>query len=310
MTPGRRAGRGPAAVSLQAAAATTAVSILWGGNIVSMKIAMAGVSPLAMAAVRFSLGAMVIFLWMLLTGTPLRPTRSEAFDHGINGLLFSGQISLFYLGTHLTSASHAVILINSNVVFLAVLAHFLIPGDRLTPAKSAGLLLAFAGAASLFLEAPGGPHRLSPAGDLLVLASAILLGVKTVFVKKLTERVPPATIVLWQMLIGVPVFAAAALAFEPVRLAVRSPRILLALLYQGVVVAGFCFVAATYLLKRNPPTAISVFFFVIPVSGVALSHWILGEPLTRMVLAGTALVAIGIVLVNRREKVVVELDEP
>lgn len=275
-----------------------------------MKIALAGVSPLTMAAVRFSLGAFVIFLWMLFIGTAIRATRAEAVDHAINGALFSIQISLFYLGTHLTSASHAVILINSNVVFLAVLAHFLIPGDRLNPVKSLGLLLAFLGAASLFLEpsAPGSPTSLS--GDLLVIGSALCLGVKTIFVKKLTERIPPPKIVLWQMLIGVPVFAAAAVCFEAVRLDVHSPRVLPALLYQGVVVAGFCFVAATHLLKRYPPTAISVFFFVIPVSGVALSHFILGEPLTRMVLAATTLVAVGIVLVNRREKIVVELDEP
>lgn len=297
-------------VSPRAALATMGISILWGGNIVSMKIALAGLSPMMMAGIRFSLGALVIFLWIRVNHISVRVSKSELGDHFINGLLFGIQITLFYIGTNLTSASHAVILINSNIIFLAILAHFFITGDRLNLIKVIGLILAFMGVSSLFFESSVAPRESSAFGDLLVVMSAMILGIKTVFVKQLTERVLPSKVVLWQMLIGVPVFFLIAYGFEDIRMEPLSIRILTALAYQGIVVAGFCFVAATFLIKHYSPTAISVFFFVIPVSGVALSHWILAEAITKNIAVGTVLVASGIVLVNLKEKVVVELDKP
>lgn len=297
-------------ISLKAALSVLGVSILWGGNIVSIKIALEGLSPMMMAGIRFSLGILVVFFWTRINRISLKVDGQEFIHHLINGLLFTLQITLFYLGTNLTSASHAVILINTNIFFLSVLSHFFILGDRLTVLKIAGLLLAVIGVSSLFSE-PSFPQTPSAfSGNLLVLLSAGILGAKTIYVKRLIERIDPSKVLLWQMAIGIPLFFLLAYLQKGTEVEINSLPILAALLYQGIVVAGFCFVAANLLLKHHPPTAISVFFFAVPVSGVVLSHWILGEAVTKNVILGTALVALGIVMVSLKEKVVVELDKP
>ncbi|MCI0529323.1 MAG: DMT family transporter, partial [Nitrospira sp.] len=86
------------------------ISVLWGGNIVAIKIALQGIQPLMMASLTFLLGAITILLWSLLNRIPIRPSPQEALNHLTNGLIFTFQVTLFYPGTYLTSASHAVII--------------------------------------------------------------------------------------------------------------------------------------------------------------------------------------------------------
>src|SRR5206468_2488972 len=61
------------------------------------------------------------------------------------GLLFSVQMAATNVGTWLTSAAHASVLLNLYAVHTVVLAHFLIPGDRLAVRRLAGVLVAYSG---------------------------------------------------------------------------------------------------------------------------------------------------------------------
>src|SRR5690606_40676690 len=58
-------------------------------------------------------------------------------------VLFALEFALLYPGLQHTTAAHAVILLYTSPFVVALGAHFLIPGDRLTTAKVAGLLLAW-----------------------------------------------------------------------------------------------------------------------------------------------------------------------
>src|SRR5206468_2846905 len=81
----------------------------------------------------------VIGLWAWTTGrfAGLRMARAEWRPLILLGLLFTLQIGSMNVGTSLTSAAHSAILLNLYAVHTVVLAHFLIPGDRLTLRKLA-----------------------------------------------------------------------------------------------------------------------------------------------------------------------------
>jgi len=80
----------------------------------------------------------------------------------------------------LTSAAHATILLNLYAVHTVVLAHFMIPGDRLTIRKLAGSLIAYSAIALLFAGqvTKGSPTLL---GDVIVTISGLLLAERTVY---------------------------------------------------------------------------------------------------------------------------------
>lgn len=285
-------------MAAQPALLTLFLCALWGGVGPTLKLALEGVPPLAIAGWRFLIGLACILLWCRLNRIEWRLPR--VYQRPIIGFaaLFVLQISLLNLGTQFTSSNHSVVFLNTHPLFVALLAHFLIPNDRLSWRKVGGLMLALAGICVIFLEngpAPGGSALL---GDVLVLMSGLLLGVIQIYSKFLVRQVAPVQIVVWEMVYGVPIFFLMSFFWERNVRYDLTPAVVGGVLYQGAIVAAFCFVTWTYLLKRYAASRLSAFQFTTPIFGVILSWLILGETASARFLVGVALVAVGIYLVS------------
>ena len=202
------------------------------------------------------------------------------------------------IGTNLTTASRSTVLLNAYAVHTVVLAHFQIPGDRLTARKFLGTLIAYAGVVLLFVPELRG-SRVTFLGDLLVSVSALLLGERTIYLARAVQRMDPLKLLLAQAAVGTVCFLASSLGAEsevPYR---WTTPLTLVILYQGLVVAGFNFIASLWLLKHYRPSATAGFFLTTPIFGVLLSAALIGEPLTPTLLLSSLLVAAGIGLTSR-----------
>jgi drug/metabolite transporter (DMT)-like permease len=135
------------AIDARGAALALLLSILWGANPVAIKLGLEDAPPIRLAWMRFLIGGVVIVVWGWTTGRlrDIRVARAEWRPLLVLGALFTAQIGSMNIGTALTSAAHAAILLNLYAVHTVVLAHFLIPGDRLTARRLAGVLVAYAG---------------------------------------------------------------------------------------------------------------------------------------------------------------------
>lgn len=270
--------------------------VLWGGLMVSVKVALAGIPPILLAALRFGLGALSIYAWARLAGVRLYPEPGARLALAAPALILVGQIVTMNIGTDYTSASHAVMFMQSYPFFVAVIAHFVIPGDFLSAKKVLGLLLAGGGMAWTMGD---GLSEGALSGDLLVLLSAVLLATQIVVLKHLVRRIDPVALIFWQQILALPFFIVLWAGTEwtmPVRF---NTEILVAIFYQGAVIAGFCFVVSTWLLKAHNASQISAFFFTTPLFGVTLSWLILGDQITINLLGGLVLLAIGLWVINR-----------
>ena len=67
-------------------------------------------------------------------------------------------------------------------------------------------------------------------------------------------------------------------------------------------IAGFCFVSWTLLLKKHSAGTLSMFGFFVPFFGVFLSAAVFGEAVSAHLLTGAALVTLGVVIVTRKPK--------
>src|SRR5690606_41841587 len=116
----------------------------------------------------------------------------------------------------------------------------------------------------------------------------------------LTE-VPPEKLLLYQLagsaVVGVLVMPFAGPAVRELAL---MPT--LALLFQAIYVVAFTYVLWVWLLGRYPAAGLSSFAFLTPVFGVLCGGLLLGEPLSPRVFAALALIAIGLIIVNRPSK--------
>src|SRR5208282_5225270 len=104
---------------------------------------------------------------------------------------------------------------------------------------------------------------------------------------------------LYQLVVSAPLFAVAALALGERMDAAPSGLALGALAYQTVWVVGITFGIWFALIVRYSASRVSAFTFLTPLFGVAAGHLVLGEPLTPPFALAVALVALGLVLVNR-----------
>ena len=285
-------------LNLKAALLNLLTAILWGGNSVSIKLALAGIPPLCLAGIRFLLGGLVVLIWAKTLGLSLRLHPNER--KGIAGLvfIFLTQIYLLNAGTQYTLASRSTIFISAYPFFTALFAHFFIPGDRISSGKIIGMILAFAGVLSVFAESIVLSDFQYLFGDVLVLSSAMLLGARQIYLKRLTQNMHPGKVLIWQAAPSLPIFFALSALFEtaPTHLDIR---IIGGVLYQGLIVAGFCFILLTSLLQRYSASKLAVFGFITPVIGVVISNLLLGDPISLGILLSLALVGAGITIVNR-----------
>ena len=285
-------------LTLKATTLSLLTVTLWGGNSVAIKIALSGIPPLALAGARFLLGGLVVFCWTMVLRIPLQLSGPERRWLLLLVLLFLAQIYLLNTGTLYTTAGRSTIFISTYPFFTALFAHLSIPGDRLSRLKVVGMVVSFTGVVLIFAEslALGNLQYLS--GDLMVLTSALLLGARQVYAKWLTQGIHPAKLLLYQASLSLPVFFLLSALFESHIAYTFTPEITAAVLYQGLVIAGFCFIVATSLLRRYRASRLGAFGFITPVFGVLLSNLLLGEGLTTGLLASMLLVGAGIAIVN------------
>ena len=282
----------------QAVAAVLLLCVLWGGLLVSVKVALDGVPPILLAVFRFITGAAGILVWARITGVELYPPREERGPLVIIGLVMFAQIVTMNVGTQLTSASHAVVFMQGYPFFVAVIAHYALPDDRISLLKSVGLLMAGAGIEVTMSESLMAKES-TLYGDGLVVLSAVILGIQTIIMKRNVSVIVPERMLLWQMIVAIPLFLTLSLFTERYESLNFNIAIGLAIAYQGIVVAGFCFLVWLSLLKRYSASRVSAFFFTTPLFGVTLSWLVLGDSITVYLLVGLVLVAGGLYLINR-----------
>ncbi|MGD9080748.1 MAG: EamA family transporter, partial [Desulfobacterales bacterium] len=75
-----------------------------------------------------------------------------------------------------------------------------------------------------------------------------------------------------------------------------------AVLYQSLVTAAFGFVAWNTLLQKYGAVALHSFIFLMPIAGVALGGFVLGEPITSKLLIALALIVAGILIVHLKPR--------
>jgi drug/metabolite transporter (DMT)-like permease len=268
--------------------------VFWGANPVAIKLGLADTPPLRLAWMRFLVGAIAVAIWGAWTGR-LREfviRRDEWRPLLVIGLLFTAQIGSMNIGTSLTSAAHASILLNSYAVHTVVLAHFMIPGDRLSLQRVAGVVIAYGGIVMLFGRelTAGGSTVL---GDAIMFGSAFLLAERTIYLARAVQSLDPLKLILSQAVMGGTLFFIMSGLFET-RPTQWTVQLLGVLAYQGVLIAGFNFVVNLWLLKRYRPTSLAAYFLTQPIFGVLAAAAFTGDALTVDVLIASLAVAAGI----------------
>ena len=270
-----------------------------------MKIGLEDSPPLRLGFMRFVLGMVVVLVWAVISRQSLKITRSELLPLTLLGLLFSVQTAFMNLGQYNTTAGHAGVVITTFPLWAGVFAHFLIPSDRLSPRRVVGAVIAYTGVVSLFVrsivgdvDALGAPNVWL--GDLLIMFSALLLGLRQVYLSQLGQGISTVKMLVAQGIFGCATFLVGSLIFEaePVRMTLLLAT---SLFYQGIIIAGFAFIGQTWLLSNYLPSRVTLISLTSPITTAVLSWLILGESIGPELWAGAILVMAGSYIAQRNQ---------
>lgn len=294
-------------------------TLLWGSAFPAVKIgyqlfaiATADVpDKLLFAGLRFGSSGLLILVFAGLTARawPLPPV--SAMPGLLPRLLVLGllqttlQYVFFYTGLANTTGVNSSILTSSGIFLSFGIAHFLYANDRLSPARILGCLAGLAGVIlvampqSAFGAAAGALQwHFNSLGDGFIILSAFFGAIGQIYNKQLSGRLSPMLLSGWQLLWGGLVLILAGL-LSGGSLPVVTPTGLLLLLYMALL-SAVAFTVWAYLFKYNTVGKISVYQFLIPIFGAALSAIFLSESIFQVKTAiSLVLVCGGIFLVNR-----------
>ncbi|MGC2043477.1 MAG: DMT family transporter [Pseudolabrys sp.] len=283
-----------------AASIVVVLCLSWGFNQVATKLAINDIPPLTQAAVRSAVAAVLISAWCRLRGIALLRRDGTLWFGVAAGLLFATEFILIFQGLLYTTASRATLFIYLAPFFVVLGARIVLPADRFSAAQWLGLTLSFIGMLIAFgVPTPAMDPR-QIIGDVMMVGAALFWAATTLIIKASPlTRVSAEKVMLYQLVVSAPVMAATALAVGEHITHMPSVLALGALAYQTIWVVSVTFVVWFALIARFSASRLSAFTFLTPLFGVAAGHLVLGEPLTPAFAAAVALVAAGLVLVNR-----------
>jgi len=272
-----------------------AVTILiWAYSWVVMKQALAYAGPLDFAALRYLLGAAILFAALLATRQSLRPP--PLLPTILIGLFQTAAFQGLEQWALLSGGAGRVALLAYTMPFWAVLLAWWLLKDRPSPRQWGGLALAAGGLLCIIEPWRGTGSALS---TTLGVAGGLAWACGTVLSKRLFQRHAPGLLNLtaWQMLIGGLALGVAALAV-PQRQLVWSLPFIAALAYSAVLASSVAWWLWSIVLQRLSTTVASVSSLGVPIVSVLLAWLILHEQPSAMELFGIALVLLALLAVS------------
>ncbi|MFS0840953.1 DMT family transporter [Paenibacillus sp. 1P03SA] len=272
--------------------------LIWGYNWVIMKLANGVFPPVLFAGYRFGVGAAALLLFCLFKKVPV-PSRKDLKWFILCGILQTAyfnlaiQISLEDISAGLTS-----VLTYSMPLWLTLMAHFLIPGEKLTTRKTIGLIAGIIGMFFALDVRLGGSFW----AMLLALSSGLAWAVSNVIIKRKLAHCDNLQFTTWQMVAG----AAGLFLYSAVFEHGESHWGLMPAVYvgfAGIVASAFAFVLWFHILSRAEAGKASVSLLLVPVIGVLSGVLFLGETLRAGTVTGIVFVLIGIWFVNSKKPV-------
>jgi len=272
----------------------------WGFNNVAIKLAIHDIPPLIQSAARSAIAALLVAAWGQARGIPLLKRDGTLAAGVLAGVLFALEFLLIYRGLVWTTATRGVLFLYLAPFFVVIGSRWLIPGDHFHLSQWLGLSLSFIGIVIAFgLPIPAADPR-QVLGDLMLVGGAAAWAATTLIIKaSALNRISAEKTLLYQLVVSAPLLGLGAILFGERMNGPPSAVALGAFAYQTIYVVSITFTIWFVLVVRYSAARLSVFTFLAPLFGVAAGHLVLGEPLTPAFAVAVALVAAGLLLVNR-----------
>ncbi|RLU90403.1 EamA family transporter [Streptomyces griseocarneus] len=279
------------------------LALLWGSTFLWIKLALQGLSPVQVTLVRCVLGAAVLLAMCLRAGHGL-PRSGAVWRRLFVAAFFCNALpfALFSLGERTVDSGLAGVL-NATTPLWSLLIGLALGTERgLGGVRLGGLLLGFAGTVLIF--APWHRAGLVGWGALAILGAAVSYAVGFAYMGRalVGTGTPTISLASGQLLAatGLTALTFPAGGRTPVDLDAAT---LLAVAVLGIFATGVTFYLTFRIIADEGATNAATVGYLLPVVSVALGAIVLGEELNVRVVAGMAVVLVGVGMTRWKRRV-------
>jgi drug/metabolite transporter (DMT)-like permease len=274
-----------------------ALTVLWGSAFVLNEIALASLPPAVLVAGRILIAAAIIYGYLRLTGGSL-PAPGRKWWPMFVLALFANVLPFHLIAwsqQHIDS-SLAGVLMAVMPLFVLTLAHYFVPGARLTIYKTVGFVVGFGGVVVIigpdFVRGVDG--NLALWGAIAALGAALSYSISTIYTRRLGAGDPVRRSA--GMLIAASLMSLPAAALDLPAVATPSLAAAAALAVLGLLTTGFATLLYFRLVQGPGPTFLSLVNYLVPAWAVIAGALFLDEALSPTVFIGLTLILFGIAL--------------
>lgn len=280
-----------------------ALSVLWGGSFFFVEVALEAIPPLSLVAYRVFIAAIFLWIFVLASRRAVPASLSVWMAFVIMGLLNNViPFTLIVWGQTQIASGLASILNATTPVFTVVVAGLLLPDERATTLKIAGVIAGFVGVVVLIGPAVISDLGLAVYAQLAVLAAAVSYAFAGVFGRRFNAmRVDPVVVAAGQVTASAIFVLPIALLIDGSRpLGRMEPEILGSVLGLAILSTSLAYVLYFRLLSRAGATNLLLVTFLIPVTAIILGVGLLGETLGLNHVAGMTIIGLALAAIDGR----------
>jgi len=270
------------------------VYVVWGSTYLAMReTALGHFPPLQMAASRVCIAAAILLIIARLAGQRIAITRREAGLLAASGvLLWLGGNGLVAVAEKHAASGFAALVIGSTPIWPVIFEFIL---DRRPPTWRLLLSLAigFAGLAVLIYPKLKDGIQADITSTITLLCATIFWAAGSMLQQRKRIQVAPLAASAWQHVFGgLALLAVAMISGEPAPQPTTAAWIAwVYLIVFGSLISFTCYIIV---VRALPMPVVMTYAYVNPVTAVLLGRLFLGEPITRPMILGMALIITGV----------------
>ena len=269
------------------------LAALWGAAFLFMRIAVPAFGPVALAALRVA-GAALLLVPLLALRGELPALRRHWRPIAVVGVTNSALPFLCFAYAALSlDAGLSSILNAASPLFAASIAWAWL-GDRMTPARVAGLVIGFAGVVWIASDRSGFRAGGSAWAVAACVFAAVCYGFSSTFTKRHLTGVPPLAVAAGSQVAAALVLVAPAALFWPHALPGAAAWSMAAVL--AIVCTGVAYILYFRLIANAGPVNAIAVTFLVPIFAVVWGEIFLAERMTVPLAIGCAVIFLGTAL--------------
>jgi drug/metabolite transporter (DMT)-like permease len=279
------------------------LTCIWGTTWAAITISLRGIPPFAGVALRFAIAGAVLVAYAWVAGIPLFAANSRQRRlrvlHAL--LTFCCSYGVVFWAEQWVPSGLAAVLFATFPLMVAVLAHYVLPAERMTAPVMVGIVVGFAGIALIFgedFELLGG--SMVAVASVVMLVSPLAGAIVSVVVKRWGSGMKPVPFNAMAMVLAAGVMGVVAAVVERDRPVMFDAGPVAAVLYMAIAGTAITFPLYFWLLEHMEARQVALIGYGTPIVALFIGAVFMNEPMTVRTWIGSTMVVIGVAVASTR----------